>query len=87
MQIAGTVAPTMTSNQFEKYCEKVRNELWDETKLTSAINQACQILDEVLLRNYDRDKAKDSTIQDQARTVIEAHQNSATNQQGSNSAY
>jgi len=71
MQLAGTTTPQMTSNQFEKYCEKVRNELWDETKLTSAINQACQVLDEVLLGNYDRDKAKDSTIQEQAKIVIQ----------------
>ena len=76
MQIAGTITPQMASNQFEKYCEKVRNELWDETKVTSAINQACQVLDEVLLGNYDRDKAKDSALQDQARTVIEAQQSS-----------
>jgi len=79
MQIAGTITPQMASNQFEKYCEKVRNELWDETKVTSAINQACQVLDEVLLGNYDRDKAKDSALQDQARTVIEAQQSSLSN--------
>lgn len=80
MQIAGSAIPQMTSNQFEKYCEKVRNDLWDEVKLTSAISQACQVLDEVLCGNYDRDKAKDSTLQDQARTIIDAHQNDATNQ-------
>jgi hypothetical protein len=74
MQIAGAVIPQMTSNHFEKYCEKVRDELWDEAKLTSATNQACQMLDEVLLGNYDRDKAKDSTIQDQAKTIIQAQQ-------------
>lgn len=80
MQIAGTTIPHMTSNQFEKYCEKVRNELWDEAKLTSAVNQVCQVLDEVLLGNYDRDKAKDSTIQDQAKTIIQSEQNSLSNQ-------
>ncbi len=83
MQIAGTAIPQMTSNQFEKYCEKVRNELWEETKLTSAINQACQVLDNVLLGNYDRDKAKDSAIQGQARTIIETQQHSDSSQQGS----
>jgi hypothetical protein len=79
MQIAGTAIPHMTSNQFEKYCEKVRNELWDEAKLTSSVNQACQVLDAVLLGNYDRDKAKDSTIQDQAKTTIQTQQNSPSN--------
>lgn len=71
MQIAGTFMPQMTSNQFEKYCEKVRNDLWDEEKLILAISQVCQVLDKVLLGNYDRDKAKDSTIQEQARIVID----------------
>jgi hypothetical protein len=79
MQIAGTSIPQMTSNQFEKYCEKVQNELWDEAKITSAINQACQVLDRVLNGNYDRDKAKDSTIQDQAKTIIQARQSSSSN--------
>jgi hypothetical protein len=79
MQIAGTAIPQMTSNQFEKYCEKVRNELWNEAKLTSAINQACQVLDGVLLGEYNRDKAKDSTIQEQARIVIQAKQSSPSN--------
>lgn len=79
MQIAGTAIPHMTSNQFEKYCEKIRNELWDEAKLTSAVNQACQVLDAVLLGNYDRDKAKDSTIQDQAKITIQTQQNSPSN--------
>jgi hypothetical protein len=70
MQIAGTVMPQMTSNQFEKYCEKVRNGL----NFLPAVNQACEILDRVLAGNYDRDKAKDSTIQDQAKAIIEGYQ-------------
>lgn len=78
MQIAGTVIPQMTSNQFEKYCERIRNEFWDEAGLTSAINQACQVLDNVLVGNYDRDKAKDSAIQGQARTIIETQQRNAS---------
>jgi hypothetical protein len=79
MQIAGTIIPQMSSNQFEKYCEKVQNELWNDTTLTLKINQACQVLDEVLLSNYDRDKAKDSAIQGQARNIVEARQRSASN--------
>lgn len=74
MQIAGTSIPSMTSNLFEKYCEKLRGELWDESKLVSIINQACQVLDNVLAGNYDRDKAKDSTIQGQAKVIIEERQ-------------
>ncbi|MBW4647321.1 MAG: AIPR family protein [Kastovskya adunca ATA6-11-RM4] len=79
MQIAGTSIPQMNSNQFEKYCEKVQNELWDEAKIASAINQACQVLDRVLNGNYDRDKAKDSTIQEQAKTILQARQSSSSN--------
>ena len=71
MQIAGTATPNMTSNRFEKYCERIREELWDEKKLTEAINNACQLLDKLLLDNYDRDKAKDSTLQTQAKAAIE----------------
>jgi AIPR protein len=80
MQIAGTAIPQMTSNQFEKYCDKIRNELWDEAKLTSAINQACRVLDDTLLGNYDRDKAKDSAIQSQAKVIIEVHLHGTINQ-------
>jgi AIPR protein len=74
MQIAGTLMPLMTSNAFEKYCEKLRGELWDEAKLILTINQACQVLDNVLAGNYDRDKAKNSTIQGQAKAIIEVRQ-------------
>jgi hypothetical protein len=64
--------PVMTSNQFQRYCETVQAQLWDETRLISAINQSCQTLDTVLGSDYDRDKAKDSTIQDRARAIIQS---------------
>jgi hypothetical protein len=80
MQIAGTFLPQMTSNQFEKYCDKIQNELWDEPKRALAINQACQVLDRILNGKYDRDKAKDSTIQEQAKVIIiQAQQSSSSN--------
>lgn len=74
MKIAGASAPQMTSRNFERYCEKIKIELWDEAKFLLTINQACQVLDTILMDDYERDKAKDSTIQNQARTIIEAQQ-------------
>lgn len=79
MQIAGDTAPRMTTNQFEKYCEKIKEELWDEIKLTAAIIQACKVLDKVLAGEYERDKAKDSTIQNQAKIIIIEQQYNTSN--------
>ena len=77
MQVAGATAPHMTSNDFARYCERIRGELWDESKLMDAINESCQILDDVLEGNYDRDKAKDSMIQGQAKRNLESRSISA----------
>lgn len=70
MQVAGTSMPAMTSNQFEKYCDRLKEVLWDDNKCLQAIQDACALLDTVLSGNYDRDKAKDSSIEFQARTLI-----------------
>jgi hypothetical protein len=64
--------PGMTANKFEKYCESVRDVLWDDAKCLTAVQQSCETLDKVLGGNYDRDKAKDSTIQTQVLAVIAA---------------
>ncbi len=79
MQIAGVDSPSMTSNKFEKYCADIRDELWDETKRTLALSRACQVLDKVLNGRYDRDKAKDSTLQDQAKKIIQKQQSKSNN--------
>lgn len=71
MKVAGTVAPHMISNQFERYCETLKYELWDEGKVALRIIEVCQILDLILDGNYDRDRAKDSTLQNQAKVIIE----------------
>lgn len=74
MQIAGAISPPMTSNKFEKYCVAIRDELWDETKRTLALTRACLVLDKALNGRYDRDKAKDSTLQEQAKRIIQKQQ-------------
>jgi hypothetical protein len=79
MQITGTSLHQMTSNQFKKQCEDIQTELWDEVKIASRLNQACQVLDRILNGNYDRDRAKNSTIQEQAKTIIQEQQNISSN--------
>ncbi|MEG4917473.1 AIPR family protein [Microcoleus sp. B7-D4] len=79
MEIAGTAFPIMTSNKFEKYCATIRDELWDEKKRTLALERACKVLDKALKNGYDRDRAKDSTLQDRAKKIIQAKQSKSKN--------
>ena len=72
MAVAGSAMHAMTANKFEKYCETIRDVLWDDSKCLAAIQQSCQVLDHVLGGTYDRDKAKESTIQTQAVAIITA---------------
>ncbi|PIP38281.1 MAG: AIPR protein [Desulfobacterales bacterium CG23_combo_of_CG06-09_8_20_14_all_51_8] len=74
MQVGGTAMPEMNSNKFEKYCEKLKETLWDESSCLKAIKDSCNLLDTILLSNYERDKAKDSSIQGQAKKAFEAEQ-------------
>jgi len=67
--------PVMVANKFERYCEPLRDVLWDDGKCLVSLQKACAILDQVLAGSYDRDKAKESTIQAQAQGVIEGAQN------------
>jgi hypothetical protein len=73
MAVAGSAMHAMTANKFEKYCETIRDILWDDSGCLAAIQQSCQVLDQVLGGTYDRDKAKESTIQTQAITIITAN--------------
>lgn len=72
MIVSGSTMPAMTANKFEKYCEAIRDVLWDDATCLVKIQESCAILDQVLAGSYDRDKAKDSTIQTQAQTLISA---------------
>ena len=69
MVVAGSAMHAMTANKFEKYCETIRDVLWDDSKCLAAIQRSCQVMDQVLGGTYDRDKAKESTIQTQAVAI------------------
>ena len=70
MAVGGPAMHSMTANKFEKYCENIRDVLWDDSKCLSAVQRSCEVLDQVLGGTYDRDKAKESTIQTQAIPII-----------------
>lgn len=72
MVVAGSVMHAMTANKFEKYCEIIRDTLWDDVMCLAATQKACGVMDQVLAGAYDRDKAKDSNIQSQAMAIINA---------------
>jgi hypothetical protein len=62
--------PHMTANQFEKYCMLLRDMLWDDDACITAITNACNLLGQVLENNFDRERTKDSTLQDKAKALI-----------------
>lgn len=67
--VAGPSMPSMKANKFEKYCDGLRTVLWDDDKCLASLQSACGILDQILAGSYDRDKAKDSTIQVKAQEL------------------
>ncbi|MVM37146.1 AIPR protein [Spirosoma sp. HMF3257] len=71
LQIAGKVVPAMTANQFVKYCDLIKNAIWDEIKCQNAISEACTLIDQ-LLEDYDRDRAKDSTLESRGQILIDS---------------
>ncbi len=71
MLVAGPNMPAISANRFERYCESLRDVLWDDGKCLATLQHACTILNDVLGGSYDRDKAKESTIQTQAQAIIE----------------
>ncbi|MEK7993511.1 MAG: AIPR family protein [Planctomycetota bacterium] len=74
MLVAGPDMPAMTANRFERYCESLRDVLWDPGRCLQGLQRSCEILDQVLGGSYNRDKAKESTIQTQAQNIIQAMQ-------------
>ena len=72
MQAGGFDMPAMSSNLFAKYCEQLKMHLWDEQKCIKSVTAACSILDEILAGDYNRDRAKDRTIQPRAKGIISA---------------
>jgi hypothetical protein len=72
--VGGQAMPAMTANKFERYCESLRDVLWNDEACLKALQKSCSILDQALGDDYSRDKAKDSSIQAQAKQRIEAEQ-------------
>ena len=64
----------MTANRFEKYCETIRDVLWDEEQCLQRMLLAQRIIDELLEGNYETDKAKDSTMLNRAQELIQTEQ-------------
>lgn len=72
MLTAGLDMPQMTANRFEKYCEIIRNILWDEEKCLNQMLEAQRIIDVLLEGNYESDKAKDSAMLNKAQELIQS---------------
>lgn len=70
MQESGVDIPAMNSRQFEENCVLLKEILWNDERCLQSIQVACAMLDSILGGNYFRDKAKDSTIQNQAKIHI-----------------
>jgi hypothetical protein len=70
MQVAGLDMPDMGANRFARYCRPLQDVLWDEDGCLAAIQAAAGLLDGLLGGDYDRDRAKDSTIQTRAYAAI-----------------
>jgi hypothetical protein len=72
MIVAGVEMPKMTANRFEKYCESIRDVLWDDMQFYGKLKHSCNLLDIILDGNLARDKAKDSSIFSKAKGYLEA---------------
>jgi hypothetical protein len=72
MQAAGIDMVPMTANRFERYCQPLQDVLWDNSRSLLAVQNACRILDLVISGKYDRDTARNSTIQSRASDLIRA---------------
>lgn len=75
MVVAGYDMPAMTANKFENYCESIKNVLWDEDASLKKMTESVNILDTIFEQNYDRDKAKDSTVHQKAALILESKSN------------
>lgn len=62
--------PVMTSNKFERYCKELVAILSDEQKCLAAFNKAINALDKALAGDFNRDKAKESSLLSAATAEI-----------------
>ena len=62
MQIIGVHVPNMAANAFERSCNKIVTALSGEAKSKKTIQAAIDVLDTVFSGDFNRDRAKDSTL-------------------------
>jgi AIPR protein len=63
LQLAGKNMPDMSTNKFEKYCEKIQDSLLDNTKTSQSFINVCDLMDKVLKeKKYTPAFAKDDRL-------------------------
>ena len=66
----GEPLPTMTSNEFKRYCQDLVGVLSDDAQCSSKFTTAVEALDEALGGDFNRDRAKDASLLPLAVTKI-----------------
>ncbi len=70
MQEGGKQMPLMNSNKFIKYCEKMEQVLWDDTKCLKAFKKATSVIDTVVNEDYNREVAKRKGLLESIKNVL-----------------
>jgi hypothetical protein len=70
MQACGGGMPALGANQFERYITPLKEILWDDVRCAELVATTCTTLDTVLGDDFDRDRAKDATLQHRARGIV-----------------
>jgi hypothetical protein len=61
--VGGTEMPDIKANKFAKYCEKLKEALWESTACVSAFKKATKAIDaSVGSATYDRDTARNASV-------------------------
>ena len=69
-ETCGVDMPSLNSRAFGKYIYPLQETLWNDERCVSAIRDTCKKLDCLLENDYDRDKAKDASLQMKASALI-----------------
>jgi hypothetical protein len=69
MQVGGVAMPPMSTNKFEKYCQDLVRVLQEEKKYSVLFEDALKVLDQILIGQYERDKAKDVSLLSAAESL------------------
>lgn len=70
LAIAGQEAPSMSSNDFEKYCQNLKTGLWQDLTFNNAVSAACDAIDCIASPEFNRDLAKDSSLPTKLRQLL-----------------